>query len=334
MISSPLKKIAFALFLLVLLQNSYADEMRPAYLELRQISADTFSVLWKVPARDGNQRLALDLIFADDVSYLNEPHIVFINNAFIQRGIIKHSAGLAGSRITIGGLKNSATDAIVRVEYLNNNSQMLRLSSSLSSFVVEATPSSLDITYSYLLLGAEHILAGIDHLLFVLALLLIVNQRWWILFKTITAFTLAHSITLALATLNLVQVASAPVEAVIALSIVFAAAEILRSQSGNTSLTLRKPWLMAFGFGLLHGFGFAGALSEVGLPQHAIPLALLFFNIGVELGQLLFVAGVTFCMIMIKHLTFRQPAWSNKLLPYAIGSWAACWAIERSLLLF
>ena len=144
---------------------------------------------------------------------------------------------------------------------------------------------------TYTLLGVEHILTGFDHLCFVLALVLIVgfNRR---LFWTVTAFTLAHSITLALATLGVIHVPGPPVEATIALSIVFVASEIVQQQRGREGLASKQPWLVAFAFGLLHGLGFAGALAEIGLPANAIPLALLFFNIGVEIGQLLFIAAV------------------------------------------
>ncbi len=151
--------------------------------------------------------------------------------------------------------------------------------------------SGWSVAGTYLSLGVEHILLGIDHLLFVLALLLITRGTWRLV-KTVTAFTVAHSITLALATLGFVHVPQAPVEAVIALSIVFVAAEIVRVRNGRDGIAARAPWIVAFTFGLLHGFGFAGALARVGLPEGHIPLALLFFNVGVEVGQLLFIAAV------------------------------------------
>ena len=179
----------------------------------------------------------------------------------------------------------------------------------------------------YFMLGVEHILFGIDHLLFVLALVLIVRGVG-LLVKTITAFTVAHSITLALATLGVVHVPSAPVEAVIALSIVFVASEILRSRRGERGLTERAPWLVAGTFGLLHGFGFAGALSEVGLPANDIPLALLFFNLGVEAGQLAFVVVALGVIALLRRI--RLPEWAPILPPYAIGSVAMFWVIERT----
>ena len=181
---------------------------------------------------------------------------------------------------------------------------------------------------TYLALGIEHILLGIDHLLFVLALVLLV-KGWKKLVATITAFTLAHSITLALATLGFVHVPGPPVEACIALSIVFVAAEIIHRRQGRPGLTERAPWVVAFTFGLLHGLGFAGALSEVGLPQHAIPIALLFFNVGVELGQLAFVFIVLLVLAAARRLPPRVPAWGWRAAPYAIGSVAMFWVLQR-----
>ncbi len=184
----------------------------------------------------------------------------------------------------------------------------------------------VDTAWRYAALGVEHILLGIDHLLFVLALLLIVRDAWTLL-KTITAFTVAHSITLALATLGLASVPSAPVEAAIALSIVFVAAEGLRA--GPASLTVRYPWLAAFAFGLLHGFGFAGALAELSLPAREVPLALLCFNIGVELGQILFVGVVLVVRHALRRLPGRRPAWVSAIPGYAIGTIAMLWLMER-----
>ena len=184
----------------------------------------------------------------------------------------------------------------------------------------------------YTALGFEHILAGFDHLLFVLGLLLIVQGNW-LLFKTITAFTVAHSITLGLATLGFVNVSSKPVEAAIALSIVFLAMEIINGWQGRWSLTHRKPWIIAFGFGLLHGLGFAGALSEIGLPRPEIPIALLFFNVGVEIGQLFFVLVILSIKQILSRLGTGWPVWSRLVPVYSIGTIACYWLIERSVAL-
>ena len=202
---------------------------------------------------------------------------------------------------------------------------------------LEAGPGSLwSATKRYLALGVEHIALGIDHLLFVLCLLLVVQGAIGPLVKTITAFTLAHSITLALATLGFVRFMPAPVEASIALSIVFLAAEILRHRyaSDYVTLTYRAPWLIAFGFGLLHGLGFAGALAALGLPQKEIPIALLFFNIGVELGQLLFVAVILLVGYALHWISQQQRNLLTRVTAYGIGGLATFWFLQRSLQVF
>jgi hypothetical protein len=196
--------------------------------------------------------------------------------------------------------------------------------------VLQAGSGSIaDAARRYLGLGIEHILLGVDHLLFVFALLLIVRGPW-MLVKTITAFTLAHSITLALATLGVVHVPARPVDAAIALSIVFLAAEILHARQGRPGLTARKPWVVAFAFGLLHGLGFAAALTQLGLPQSEIPLALLFFNVGVEIGQLMFVGVFLALGWALRQLQVTWPRWSESVPAYAIGTIAAFWLIERT----
>ncbi len=226
----------------------------------------------------------------------------------------------------------------MRIESLGGATQTERLSPAKTTFVVQATPGSSEVAATYLHLGVEHILFGFDHLLFVLALVILVRD-WRRVVLTVTAFTVAHSITLAVATLGLVNVPGPPVEAAIALSIVLVAVEIVNARRGTPSLTARWPWLVAFCFGLLHGFGFAGALAEVGLPHHAIPIALLFFNLGVEIGQLVFVAAV----LTIGWLLHRMALLRFDAAPvqrtvdrldvtaaYAIGAAAAYWLIERT----
>ncbi len=193
--------------------------------------------------------------------------------------------------------------------------------------MIPGESSRFDVIKTYTVLGIEHILLGIDHLLFVLALIMITKGKWRIL-KTITAFTLAHSITLSLAALGIVNFPGPPVEAVIALSIVFLASEILRNYKGEQTLTGKKPWIVAFTFGLLHGFGFAGALADIGLPQTEIPLALAFFNIGVELGQIIFVIFML-AVIYVINLKKDWPPVLKKIPAYAIGSLAAFWMVER-----
>jgi hydrogenase/urease accessory protein HupE len=220
------------------------------------------------------------------------------------------------------------TDALVRVEFADGGAWVERLTPDAPEATIPAAPSSWATPVTYLDLGVEHILLGFDHLLFVLALL-IITQGTWQLVKTVTAFTVAHSITLALATLGFVHVPVPPVEAVIALSIAFVATEIIHVRQGQRNLAARAPWLIAFVFGLLHGFGFAGALSEVGLPAGQIPVALLFFNLGVEIGQLIFVGAVLAMVAAIRVLRLSLPTWLKLVPPYAIGTIAMFWVIER-----
>jgi hydrogenase/urease accessory protein HupE len=307
--------------------------VRPAYLELRQTGSETYDVLWKVPGQGENMRLGLYVEFPADCKNVTEPRAAMVNNAFSERWTMRRPGGLTGGTIHIAGLTSTMTDVLVRLERLDGTTQVTRLTPSAPSFVVEAAPRALEVARTYLVLGIEHILGGIDHLLFVLALLILVKSKRRLI-ATVTAFTLAHSLTLAGATLGFVHVPGPPVEAAIALSIVFVAAEIIHSRQGWTGLTERFPWIVAFTFGLLHGFGFASALSEVGLPQSAIPVALLFFNVGVEVGQLLFIASV-FAVIALarrvdRRLGLPQPAWAWRIPPYAIGSIAMFWVIQRT----
>ena len=188
--------------------------------------------------------------------------------------------------------------------------------------------SGLRLAGTYFALGAEHILLGVDHLLFVLGLMLLV-RAFGPLVKTITAFTVAHSVTLGASVLGFIPIHRAPIEAAIALSIVLLAREIVVADRGIVHLTHRKPWLVAFVFGLLHGLGFAGALGEIGLPESAIPLALLFFNLGVEAGQLAFVVALL-AVYRLTRGTLRQRAPKlEPLVGYALGALATIWFFDR-----
>ena len=306
---------------------AHAHEVRPGYLEIRQTETETFDVLWKVPAR-GRLKLAIYARLPDNCVPLSAVVSTKGGGAFTDRWTVTCPGGLSGGTIVIDGLSGTLTDVLARIERLDGSSQVFRLSPDAPVIVIEATPGWQQIAGTYLGLGVEHILSGIDHLLFVLALLLLV-KGWRRLVATVTAFTVAHSLTLAAATLGFVHVPQRPIEAVIALSIAFVAAELVHLKSGQVSLTERWPWAIAFIFGLLHGFGFAGALSEIGLPEQAIPLALLFFNVGVELGQLLFIAGVVAIGTIARRFAVPLPAWAPQLSAYAIGTVAAFWTIER-----
>jgi len=304
-----------------------ADVFRPAYLELRELGAGRYDVLWKVPAQ-GERRLAAAVRFPDGTVELAREPAFLAGGSHVERWRIERAGGLVGQTVRIEGIAGGATDVLVRVERADGTSQVERLLPERPVFTVTAPAGRGEVARSYLVLGVEHILGGVDHLLFVLALLLVVRGGRRIV-ATVTAFTAAHSITLALATLGWLHVPGPPVEAVIALSIAFVAAEVVHGLRGRPGLTARAPWLVAFSFGLLHGLGFAGAPAEVGLPPQAIPLAPLAFNVGVEIGQLAFVAAVLALRNGAARLPLHAPRWAPYLAPYAIGAVATFWLIER-----
>ena len=316
-----------ALLLCLLACAAYADVFRPAYLELREADTDSYDVYWKVPAQ-GELRLPLQVRFPVGTTQLSEPQALLHGGAYVERWRIRREGGLAGQSVAIEGNAGGVTDVIVRIERGDGSSQVERLRAAQMQFTVRAPTGKGEIAWSYLTLGVGHILGGIDHLLFVLALLLLVRGGWRIV-ATVTAFTVAHSITLVAATIGWVHVPGPPVEACIALSVAFVAAEAAHGLQGRPGLTFRAPWTIAFCFGLLHGFGFAGALAEVGLPQTAIPVALLMFNVGVELGQLLFVLVALAVRAVIVKLPVARKEWAPYLAPYAIGSVAMYWVFER-----
>ena len=295
------KKISVFLFFVLLTLNGWSHEIRPAYLQIIQTSETTYEVFWKVPSM-GDAVPKIHPIFPPffTVEELNRPNQ--IPGSVVYSYKISSKETLQGKILTIEGLNKTLIDALVTVTYLNGEKVTLMLQPDKDSSIIPGETSTYDVIKTYSKLGIEHILFGIDHLLFVLALILITKGRWKIL-KTITAFTIAHSITLSLAALGYVNFPTPPVEAVIALSIIFLAIEIIKNLQGKQTLTSKKPWLVAFTFGLLHGFGFAGALANIGLPQQDIPWALAFFNIGVELGQIAFVLAV---LVIIKLLSYKK----------------------------
>jgi hydrogenase/urease accessory protein HupE len=310
----------------------HADEFKPAYLQLIQVAGDTYDVLWKIPAIDESTTLKVTPRFPDGTEVLTAIHSTYSRGTAVQRWRIRVPGGLDGKAIVFQQLSQTRIDVLARLVRLDGTVQLERILPVEPSFVASASPGPLEVVRTYTVLGFEHILGGFDHLLFVLALVLLVQGTRRLIF-TITAFTVAHSLTLAGATLGWIHVPGPPVEASIALSIAFVASEIVHRRQGRTSLTQRYPWAVAFTFGLLHGFGFAGALAEVGLPASSIPIALLFFNIGVEMGQLLFVGTVLACSAIFRRVADRlrlpQPAWIWRVPPYAIGAIASFWLIER-----
>jgi hydrogenase/urease accessory protein HupE len=308
-----------------------AHEVRPVYLELRERDATTLDARLKVPAR-GDQRLGVALRLPPGAVEQGQPRGGFAGEAYLERRTFVRAGGWDGVELQLDGLAGTRTDALVRVEWRDGSVQNARVLPGEPRFTLRAAPGRGEVATSYLGLGVEHIVLGVDHLLFVLALFLLVpGERR--LVATITAFTVAHSITLAAATLGFVHVPGPPVEACIALSVAFVAAEIVHGRRGLPGLTARRPWLVAGSFGLLHGLGFAGALSEVGLPELAIPIALLFFNLGVEVGQLAFLAVAAGLLAALRAARpappAGAPAWRGILPAYAIGACAAFWVIQR-----
>lgn len=306
-----------------------AHDARPAYLAIEQTGPGRYDVLWRTPVLSG-MRLPVVLRFPDDVRSSGQPTEQQLRDSVVERRVVEARGGLAGKRIEFVGLETTITDVLVRVQQRDGSHTTTLVRPSQPWIEVPASRSAWAVAGDYLRHGVEHILLGYDHLLFVLALCLIVRSRR-VLLATITAFTLAHSITLAAATLGMVHAPPAPVEAAIALSILLLACEILRLQRGEESLTRRWPWLVAFCFGLLHGFGFAGALLDIGLPAGDVPIALLAFNVGVELGQLGFIL-VALSALRLARAFGIPPGMRSHARPaaaYAIGTLAAFWFFER-----
>ncbi len=324
--------VIFLLVSLLAVPTVRAHEARPAYLEIKETAANQFSVLWRTPVLVG-MRLPVVLKLPHDARNRIDPSVQELADSFVERRWIDAGPkGLAGKRIEFVGLQATITDVLVRMKTLDGRESTTLVHPSQPFFEPAAAPSKLHVAGAYLRLGIEHIWGGIDHLLFILGLMILVKGTRRLI-ATVTAFTVAHSITLAGATLGFVRVPQQPIEAAIALSIVFVACEIVHARQGRQGWTEQWPWIVAFTFGLLHGFGFAGALNAVGLPQTAIPVALLFFNVGVEIGQLVFIAAVLSVMalgrFLIRRAAVPQPAWTWRVAPYGIGSVAAFWMIQR-----
>jgi len=307
-----------------------AHDARPAYLQITETSNGRYTVLWRVPVLSG-MHLPVALRLPEQLRDVREPAVQRLSDSVVERRFVEAApGGLARARVEFVGLEATITDVLVRVELLDGSRSTVLVRPPRPWLELSTSSGALGVLGAYVRHGIEHILFGFDHLLFVLALILIV-PRLRVLFATVTAFTLAHSITLALAALGVVHVPGPPVEAAIALSVLLLAAELVRLERGRPSLTSRWPWLVAFSFGLLHGFGFAGALSAVGLPQGDVPLALFAFNVGVELGQLAFIAAVLAVLALARKLV-RSPGVERIALrgtSYAIGILAAFWLFER-----
>jgi hydrogenase/urease accessory protein HupE len=310
------------------LSAAHAHEIRPAYLDLKETAPGQYDVLWRTPVLSG-MRLPLVLQMPDGVRNLGDVQIDDLTDSRIERRSVDAGpAGLEGKRIDFLGLQLTITDVLVRIERLDGAHSTELVHPSRPYIEIPAPRGALATATVFLTQGIEHILFGADHLLFVLGLLLIVRSPW-MLVKTVSAFTVAHSITLAAATLGYASIPAPTLNAAIALSILFLGPEIVRSWRGETSFTIRRPWVVAFAFGLLHGFGFAIGLAAIGLPRGDIPLALLSFNIGVEIGQLAFVALILLMVRAFKIIDMRWPRWVEWAPAYVVGSLGAFWTIER-----
>ena len=329
-----IRVLLFWLAALALAPMAYAHEIRPAFLQIREVEPNVYDFLWKTPSQ-GEMRLALNVLQPKDCTNAAEPRRTQVGGAVLDRWRAACAGGIIGKPIQIENLSHTLTDAIIRFEPLDGADKTLRVKPDNPVFTLPAAQGWTDVATTYFFLGVEHILLGFDHLMFVLALLLLIPNLHRLL-AAITAFTVAHSLTLAGTTFGWVKLASAPVEATIALSIMFVAVEIMRVRAGRSSLTATMPWIASFAFGLLHGFGFAGALREIGIPEDAAPLALLFFNLGVEAGQLTFIAAVLTIMFAWRRLApatlnARLGDYSWRAPVYVIGVTAAFWFIERTV---
>ncbi len=331
--SSQTTRIAgLAACLPLLLPVASAHEARPAYLEVKETAPGRFRLLWHAPVLAG-MRLPVALKLPDDARNLSEPSTQELADSFVERRWIDAGAnGLSGKRIEFPGLQFTITDVIARVEMLDGRKWTTIVHPSQPWLEISASQTWLGVAGAYIVQGIRHIHFGADHLLFVLGLLLIVADRWMLL-KTVTAFTVAHSITLAIATLGYTAVPVIPLNAAIALSILFLGPEIVRSWRVETSFTIRHPWVVAFAFGLLHGFGFASALTSAGLPRQELPFALVSFNLGVEFGQLGFIALILALERSFRILEVRWPRWAQALPGYTVGSLGAFWTVQRVALL-
>ena len=307
--------------------NARADELRPAYIEMTEQAPGQWSLLWKASA---NSRLGQtgEIIIPDNCRIEGEQQREYAGSNILTRLALRCDGSVQGNSIGLKGLELSTTDALVRIAPIDSAMQTLRLTPDQPTATL-AKPSIIsNVAATYTILGVEHILLGFDHLFFVLALVLLLKGGWLVA-KTVTAFTIAHSLTLVGSTLGLLSLPPQPVEAVIALSIIFLAIEVVKAKPDEIRLSERFPWIVAFLFGLLHGFGFAGALAEIGLPEGDVPLALLTFNLGVEIGQLVIVAVALAALHAIRKFQglWLQP--TKTAMAYGIGIISTYWFIER-----
>jgi len=315
-------KIGLCILLALASSVSHGHEVRPAFLHLSEIEQDTFDVLWKQPVL-GDRRLALEPELPADCTTISETTPEHTGAALLQRWRV--ACSLDSGTIHIRGLSRTLTDVMVQIDRLDEPRTMELLRAGSPTLDLESTAP---LASGFLVLGVQHLLYGVDHILFIIGLVLFVRSPW-LLVKTVTAFTVAHSITLAMSVLELVKLPQQPVEAVIALSILFLARELVIPVAKRSRLTLAKPWLMAFAFGLLHGFGFAGALIDIGLPNEQLALSLLLFNVGIEAGQLLVIMIMLILGVIGRYLSSAYQKVLGDGFAWMMGGAAAFWTIDR-----
>jgi hydrogenase/urease accessory protein HupE len=322
------------LFAIGITADARADDLRPGYLEIRETTSPTkgaeerhyYAINWKAPIKPG---LATGVIptFPRDCN-ATAPQRIVDADALLARWSIDCQKPLAGRKIGLSGIENTSADALLRYQSASGTTQTERITPSNPDARIAEKPDRWQVARTYFVTGVAHILMGYDHLLFVLCLVLLLSGAWRVA-ATVTAFTVAHSLTLIATTLDLIRLPGPPVEALIALSIVFLAVEIVKRKPGEQRLSERIPWVVAFLFGLLHGFGFAGALAEIGLPQGEVPMALLTFNLGVEAGQLVIVGVAMAVLAIIRRAGDAIARKAQTISAYAIGAVAAMWLLER-----
>jgi hypothetical protein len=309
---------------------AHAHSFDPTLLDLRERELGVYDVVWKspVPVGEAGPVRQLTPVFGAAcrrVGAIAAPTAEA--EGLVVFRIDCRPQGLRGQTVGVAGLANHPSDVLLRIQWVDGTTTTGVLRSGSDELAVPgagAGASVATVIRRYGALGVEHILTGVDHLAFVLGLLLLVHG-WWRLVETISAFTLAHTITLGLAVTGVVRVPSQPVEAMIAMSIVLVGVEGLRPRGAQPTLAQRAPWLVAFLFGLMHGLGFAGALAELGLPPDHVPLALLAFNGGVEIGQLAFVIVMLGPVLVLRRL----PRAVQMVPGYAIAGVAVAWTLER-----
>ncbi len=312
-----------------------AHALEPGFLEVTPFGAAEWRVTWRKPQVNGAP-MEIDAVLPEGCSPRRGGAPIFDGRAFLTGWVASCPSGLSGGEVRIDGLERTRTDVLVRYALgANSTTQTTRLTAAAPAFTLPEDPGALGVALGYFALGVDHILKGVDHLLFVLMLLLLI-RAWRPLLAAVTSFTLAHSVSLAAASLGWIVVPAPPVEAIVALSIAFLAAELLHERKERPRLSERYPWSVAFAFGLLHGLGFARALLEVGLPEGDVPLALFAFNVGVEAGQIVFIVVALAIGAALSRLypSFVQqmtmPGASGlRAIAYVVGSLAAFWTIER-----